>query len=179
MEDERGRENVSLLYSAACAQTICACLNGHAPLFSTRFWRFRLCIYIYLYVFQPLVSPWRPFLSSSTTSTTTVTTINRRRRQTTGGNYNTTINVIHDDEWLVMERIGKLGNWYVKFLYSYFFSNRPFICFSYGDKKWQTSLRRWPQSMGAGRYEQQWWWWTRADDEWWCRKGLEKWDVGM
>ena len=106
MKDERGRENVSLLYSVACAQTICICLNGHTPLSSTMLHVFSLCIYIYLYVLQPLASLSHPFLSSSTT--TTVTTINRWRWQMTGNNYNTMINVIRN-------------NWYVKFLYSNFF----------------------------------------------------------
>ena len=137
--------------------------------------RFSLCIYIYLYALKPLASPSHPFLSSSTTMT--VTTINRWRWQTTGGS--TTQRsmwyaMMSDRWWKGLENeIGMLH-----FIFLPFF-NWPFICSSYEDKKWKTSLRRRPQSMGTGRYEQQWWWRSTADDEWWCPKGLEKWDVGM
>ena len=48
MKDERGKENVSLLYSVACAQTICTCLNGHTPLLTRSF--------MYLHVFVCIVT---------------------------------------------------------------------------------------------------------------------------
>ena len=52
MKDERGQENVSLLYSVACAQNICTCLNGHTPLLM----HFSTVFDVFIYVFVCIVT---------------------------------------------------------------------------------------------------------------------------
>ena len=54
----RRRENVSLLNSAACAQTICICLHGHALSFS----RVYMFSFMYLHLFVSIVATITKFL---------------------------------------------------------------------------------------------------------------------